>query len=190
MFRHGKERISEVRSGSGCRWPGIEAVFISEDNGSHKQPWSEPARTTPVGRRKTREASKPLSKPMPQVSADQEMGASAWVPPFRELNSGLSLTVPFPTGQRICKAQWTYPLGPQAPPSTPHPENSLTEQTWACIQDLQESLSQFCAPEGWLVCTGTGPRGGKGLLFGCGDGKVGWGVYTHARAFTCGQTRE
>lgn len=39
------------------------------------------------------------------------------------------------------------------------------------------------------MCTGTGPRGGKGLLFGAGGGRVGWGVNTHVWALTGAQSQ-
>lgn len=57
-------------------------MFISEDNGSHKQLRLNLAQTTPVGRRKTQAARKPLHKLVAVSSLDEEVGTSALGPFF------------------------------------------------------------------------------------------------------------
>lgn len=56
-------------------------MFISEDNGSHKQLRLN-LEQTPAGRRKTQEARKPLSKLVMVPSLEQEVGFSAQDPSF------------------------------------------------------------------------------------------------------------
>lgn len=140
MFGHGRERIFEVRLSADSRRSSGEVLFISEESGSHKELWLDPAQT-PVRRRKTWEAREPLRKLAAGTSLDGVVGASA----LEELDSGLSLTTPLLRGRRNCRAKWMHPPGVHTPPSRPHlrhceTENSGTKQTWACIQDLPSSV--------------------------------------------------
>lgn len=64
------------------------------------------------GRKKTQEARRPLGKSVVVPSLESVVGASSWVHPFKELNSGLSLDTSLPTGQRICRPSGCTFQGP------------------------------------------------------------------------------